>query len=169
MWSPEARGTPRLTLAAMAAAAALLAGCGFHLRGAVTLSERMSAPYIDAADRFTPFHAELVDSLRAAGAVLSPSMESASAVVHIHRDQVVREVLTISARNTPQEYEVIYTVEYSVSADGQELLPRQTLSLNRDYAFDDAAVLAKQHEEDDIRAVLARDLAALVVGRLAAL
>lgn len=168
MWSPESRGTARLALAALAAVA-LLAGCGFHLRGAVTLSERMSAPYIDAADRFTPFHAELIDSLRAAGAVLAPSRESATAVVHIHRDRVLREVLTISARNTPQEYQVVYTVEYSVSAGGQELLPRQTLSLSRDYAFDDTAVLAKQHEEADIRAALARDLATLVVGRLAAL
>jgi outer membrane lipopolysaccharide assembly protein LptE/RlpB len=41
--------------------------------------------------------------------------------------------------------------------------------LTRDYAYDDTAVLAKQHEEDDIRESLARDLAALVTRRLAAL
>ena len=95
--------------------------------------------------------------------------ESASAIVHIHRDETGRSILTISARNTPEEYEVFYTVEYSVSAAGAEILPRQKLTLSRDYAYDDSLVLAKQHEEQDIRESLARDLAALVARRLAAL
>ena len=151
------------------AALVLLSGCGFHLRGQPQLSATMSAPYIEAPDRYSPFHAELVSALQAAGAAPSVTKEGASAIVQIHVDESGRNVLTISARNTPQEYEVFYTVEYSVSAAGQELLPRQKLTLTRDYAYDDTAVLAKQHEERDIRRALARDLAALVAGRLAAL
>lgn len=147
----------------------LIAGCGFQLRGGVQLSGNMSAPYVEAADHFTPFHRELAAALEAAGARVMPGKESSSAIVHIHVDETGREVLSISARNTPEEYEVYYTVEYSVSAGGQELLSRQKLTLTRDYAYDDTAVLAKQHEEQDIREALARDLAALVTGRLAAL
>jgi LPS-assembly lipoprotein len=150
-------------------AAGLAAGCGFQLRGDVELSARMHSPYVEAADRYTPFYGELKAALVGAGAALSPSSESASAIVHVHRDSTGRRVLTISARNTPQEYEVFYTVEYSVSAAGKEILPRQKLTLTRDYAYDDAAMLAKQHEEDDIRASLARELAALVTRRVSAL
>jgi LPS-assembly lipoprotein len=149
--------------------AGLVAGCGFHLRGDVELSARMRTPHLEAGDHYTPFYAELEQALVGAGASLSPSGQSASAIVHILSDETGRKVLTISARNTPQEYEVFYTVEYSVSAAGAEILPRQKLTLTRDYAYDDAALLAKQHEEDDIRASLARDLAALVTRRLAAL
>jgi LPS-assembly lipoprotein len=158
-----------LRSAALIAALLLLAGCGFHLRGAAPLSARMSAPFVDAPDRYTPFHAELTRALQSAGAALAPGRESATAVVHVHRDETGRNVLTISARNTPQEYEVFYTVEYSVSADGKEILPRQVLTLTRDYAYDDTVLLAKQHEEREIRQALARDLAALVSRRLAAL
>lgn len=147
----------------------LLSGCGFHLRGQPQLSARMSVPYLEAPDRHSPFHAELLGALEAAGAAPAAMKEAASAIVHVHVDESGRNVLTISARNTPQEYQVFYTVEYSVSAAGQEILPRQKLTLTRDYAYDDTAVLAKQREEADIRRALARDLAALVAGRLAAL
>jgi LPS-assembly lipoprotein len=147
----------------------LVAGCGFHLRGSVSLSPRMSAPYLEVPDRYTPFYGALVAALEDAGAVRAAGAETASAVVRVHKDETGRNVLTISARNTPQEYEVFYTVAYSVVADGKEILPRQELSLTRVYAYDDTALLAKQHEEDDIRAALARELAALVMRRLAAL
>ena len=149
--------------------AATLGGCGFQLRGAVDLSPRMAAPYLEAADRYTPFHAALSQALVAAGSPPAPARAGASAVVRVHRDEWGRSVLSVSARNTPAEYEVYYTVEYSVSADGAELLPRQSLTLTRDYTYDETQVLAKQHEERGIREALARDLAALVVRRLAVL
>jgi LPS-assembly lipoprotein len=149
--------------------ASLTVGCGFELRGDVELATRMRSPHLEAADRYTPFYGQLSGALEEAGARLAPSSESASAVVHIHRDETGHNVLTISARNTPQEYEVFYTIEYSVTAAGAEILPRQQLTLTRDYAYDESAVLAKQHEERDLRESLARDLAALVTRRLAAL
>jgi LPS-assembly lipoprotein len=150
-------------------ATALLAGCGFQLRGATPLSGPMASPWLEVPDRYTPFHRELVASLESAGARLAPGKHAATAIVRIHVDEHGRDVLSISARNTPQEYEVYYVVEYSVEAGGEEILPRQRLRLTRDYAYDDTAVLAKQHEEDDLLEALARDLAALVTGRLSAL
>ena len=156
-------------LAAVLLVATLLGGCGFQLRGATPLSGRMAQPYLEVPDRYTPFHRELVASLQAAGAQLAPRREDATAVVRVHVDEHGRDVLSISAGNTPQEYEVYYVVEYSVHAGEEEILPRQRLRLTRDYAYDDTAVLAKQHEEDDLLEALARDLAALVTGRLSAL
>lgn len=149
--------------------ATVLAGCGFALRGGEAMSPRLSRPYLAAPDRYSPLYAELVAAMEAAGATIATKRDDATAVVNVHRDQTGRKVLSISARNTPQEYEVFYTVEYSVSADGAEILPRQVLTLTRDYAFDETAVLAKEHEENDLRQALARDLAALVTRRLAAL
>lgn len=163
MWSPELRWLALLLLLAASA------GCGFHLRGEAPLSERMRAPFLEMPDHYTRFHAELTRSLQSAGATLAGAPETASAIVRVHVDESGREVLSISARNTPQEYEVYYRVEYSVSAGGEEILPRQRLTLTRDYAYDETAVLAMEHEEHDILDALARDLAALVTRRLAAL
>jgi len=157
------------TLTILALAALLATGCGFQLRGRVELSPQMRTPYLDAADRYTALYAELRAALEAAGAQLAPSREAASAVIHIHVDESGRNVLSVSARNTPQEYEVFYTIEYSVTAGGQELLPRQSRTVAREYAYDDRAVLAKQNEERRLREALARELASITARRLASL
>lgn len=148
---------------------AVLAGCGFQLRGAGQMPAVLQRPYIEAADPYTPFHAALVEGLVLAGVPAVAAGADATAVIRIHEDRVEREVLTISARNTPEEYELFYTVEFSVEVDGREVLARQVLTLVRDYAYDETAVLAMQHEEDDIRRALARELVVLVTARLSAL
>jgi len=153
----------------LALAVMLVSACGFHVRGDASLSARMRAPYLAVPDRYTPFHAELQRSLQAAGAEPAASPETATALVRVWVDETGRNILAISARNTPQEYEVYYRVEYSVTAGGEEILPRQQVVLAREYAYDETAVLAKEHEERDIVQALARDLATLVTRRLAAL
>jgi LPS-assembly lipoprotein len=152
--------------AAAVVVAMALAGCGFQLRGTAELSPRMATPYLDVPDRFTPFNAALESALQASGATLARSPETASAVVRIRRDEAGRKMLSVTAQNTPAEYEVYYIVEYSVVANGEELLPRQSLTLTREYSYDETEVLAKQHEERLIREALARDLAGLVLRRL---
>lgn len=158
-----------LSRAAVAIVALALAGCGFQLRGAAELSPRMATPYLELPDRYTPFAAALEAALRASGANPARSRDAASAVVRVRRDEAGRKVLSVTARNTPAEYEVYYTVEYSVVADGRELLPPQSLTLTREYTYDETRVLAEQHEEREIREALARDLAGLVMRRLAVL
>jgi len=146
-----------------------LAGCGFQLRGALPLSPRLANVHLVAPDLQSPFYRSLDRSLATSGAGRSATVQGASAVVTIHADETGQRVLSVSARNTPREYEVYYTVEYSVAAAGTELLPRTSLTLTRDYSFDETLQLAKQREERVIREALAQDLAALVLRRLAAL
>jgi LPS-assembly lipoprotein len=78
-------------------------------------------------------------------------------------------VLSVSARNTPQEFEVFYDVEYSIDRAGQEAVPSQTLRLTRTFSFDESELLAKDREEDILREAMARDIATLVVRRLGSL
>jgi LPS-assembly lipoprotein len=148
---------------------ALAAGCGFHLRGQAPLPAVVAQPYIETGDRYSPLHAALTSQLRAAGATLAPDAATASAVIRLHVDSTGRELLSIAANNKPGEYEVYYDVEYSVTAGGRELLARKRARLTRDYSYDEAAVLAKEHEEQSLRIALADELAALILRRLAAL
>ncbi|MDH4260851.1 MAG: hypothetical protein OEW16_11200 [Gammaproteobacteria bacterium] len=148
---------------------ALMSGCGFQLRGQAALPAALATPYLETSDRYTPLYAALEARLRAAGARLSADPATASAVIHLSRDETGRELLSVSARNTPGEFEVYYTVEYSVSAGGSELLARQRVTLTRDFGYDETAVLAKEHEEQSLRVALADELAGLVLRRLAAL
>jgi outer membrane lipopolysaccharide assembly protein LptE/RlpB len=56
-----------------------------------------------------------------------------------------------------------------VTAGGEEVLAPRTLTLTRDYSFDEEALLAKQHEEEFLREALARDLISQVIRSLATL
>jgi LPS-assembly lipoprotein len=147
----------------------LVHGCGWHLQGTTHLSQAVAVTYIDAEDRYTDFHRALRDSLTAAGVRLTDNQHDATAIVKVIKDTTGQRVLSVSARNTPEEYEVFYDVEYSVASQSAELIAPQKLELTRDYSFDEKAVLAKQREQSILRESLARDLASLIVRRMAAL
>lgn len=147
----------------------VLAGCGWRLQGTTKLSPVMATTYVDTHDRYTDFNRALRESLEASGARLTSNENEATAVVKIIKDESGQRVLTVSGRNTPEEYEVFYTIEYSVNGRTEELIAPEKLELTRDYSYDETAVLAKQKEQSILREALARDLAGQVVRRLAAL
>lgn len=149
--------------------ASLLAGCGYRLQGTSKLSPVMGTTYIETDDRYTDFNRALRDSLEASGARVANNKAEATAVVRIIKDESGQRVLTVSGRNTPEEYEVFYSIEYAVNGRTEELIPPQRVELTRDYSYDETAVLAKQKEQAILREALARDLAGLVVRRLASL
>ncbi|WP_157994395.1 LPS-assembly lipoprotein LptE [Peristeroidobacter agariperforans] len=149
--------------------ASLLAGCGWRLQGTTKLSPVMATTYVDTQDRYTDFNRALRESLEASGARLTNNENEATAVLKIIKDESGQRVLTVSGRNTPEEYEVFYTIEYSVNGRTEELIAPEKLELTRDYSYDETAVLAKQKEQSILREALARDLAGQVVRRLAAL
>jgi LPS-assembly lipoprotein len=153
----------------LAAIALQLGGCGWRLQGTARLSETLSVTYVDAEDRYTDFHRALRESLHASGVKLAETPQEATAIVKVLRDESGQRVLSVSARNTPEEYEVFYAIEYSVSSSAEELITKQKLELTRDYSYDPTAVLAKDREQAILREALARDLAGLVVRRLASL
>jgi outer membrane lipopolysaccharide assembly protein LptE/RlpB len=78
-------------------------------------------------------------------------------------------VLSVDARNSPTDFELIYEVEVAVSADGRELMPAEPFTVSRIYSFNVKKMLAKQREKDVLREALARDLASVVLRRLASL
>jgi LPS-assembly lipoprotein len=149
--------------------AVLLAGCGYRLQGSTKLSPVMTTTYIETDDRYTDFNRALRESLEASGARVVNNKDEATAIVRIIKDESGQRVLTVSGRNTPEEYEVFYSIEYAVDTHTEELIPPQRVELTRDYSYDETAVLAKQKEQMVLREALARDLAGLVVRRLASL
>lgn len=148
---------------------AALAGCGFHLQGRTPLPPVLAVTYVQAEDPQSDFVQGLRKALIVSGAKVARSSEQASGVVRIAADEVKRTVESVSARNTPREFEITYTVRFAVSAGGKDLLPEQEVSLSRDFSFDERKLLAKDHEEDTLREALARDLVGIVMRRLSSL
>ena len=154
----------------LASFAALLAGCGFHLQGAgSSLPEGTRKVFISTSDELTPFAIELRRAIERSGGEIVTSSAAAETVLRIQRDRSGRRVLSVSASNTPQEFEIFYNVEYSVDRAGKEVIELQLLELVRNLSFDESQLLAKDQEEAILHDALARDLALLVVRRLESL
>ncbi len=153
-----------IALAALAVAS--LAGCGFHLQGAGALPEGTRRVHIATSDELTPFAVELRRAIERSGGAIVQGSGAAETVVRISRDFSGRRVLSVSARNTPQEYEVYYSIEYTVDRGGREVIEAQPLELVRNLSFDASHLLSKDREEAILQEAMARDLAVLVVRRL---
>jgi LPS-assembly lipoprotein len=147
----------------------LLAGCGFHLQGRQPLPPAFGNTYIDTKDEQTDFVQDLRKALIASGSKVIRTQGSSSATISVHEDELTERILSVSARNIPTEYELTYRVEFSVQADGKQVIEREEISATRDISFDEAQLLAKEREQEILREALARDLVALVMRRLAAL
>lgn len=144
----------------------LLAACGFHLEGHAPLPKQLGVTFVETQDRQTDFAQGLRKALLTAGAQVTDDSSRATAVVHLLEDTVTPRVLAVSPQNLPREYEITYTVRFSVSSGTKDLLPQQEVSLSRDYSFDEHVLLAKDNEEAILRGALARDLVDVVMRRL---
>ena len=162
--------TAALAAAAIAAAlATALGGCGFRLAGSQPLPAVLAKPYVSLQDPYTDFSREFERQLQGSGADLQAGSTGASAVILVSKDSVEQRILSVSARNIPTEYLLVYTVTFEVDSGGRQLLAPQTLSLSQDYTFSEQAVLAKEHESDVLRLQMARNLAGIAMRRLSSL
>jgi LPS-assembly lipoprotein len=147
----------------------LLTSCGFHLQGRQPLPAQFAYTYVDTRDEQTDFVQDLRKALIASKVNVIRTQGSAGATVTVHKDELTERILSVSARNIPTEYELTYRVTFSVLAEGKTLIDKEEISATRDISFDEALLLAKEREQEILRAALARDLVGLVMRRLAAL
>lgn len=150
-------------------AGALLVACGFQLQGRLGLSPQLERVEVRVADRHSDFTRALRRSLRASGARLVEEAGADGAVVRIIEDRFTENVLSVDARNIPTDYELIYEVEVEVRRGAAQLMAPEPFLLTRIYSFNETRSLAKEREKDVLREALARDLASVVLRRLASL
>jgi LPS-assembly lipoprotein len=155
--------------ALVAGLAVLLAGCGFHLQGHSPLPTQFKHSYVDARDRQSDFVQGLRNALLVSGVELTDDTKTATATVHVLDDKHTQRVLSVSPDNLPREYELTYTVRFSVTAGEKELLAPQEVSTTREYSFTVTELLAKENEEAILQEALAHDLVDVVMRRLSSL
>jgi LPS-assembly lipoprotein len=146
-----------------------LTACGFQLQRPMPLPAALHTSFVDAGDTQSDFVAALRGALESSGVQLAAARSTDVAQLKVLKDAITERVLSVSARNTPTDYELEYTVELSVSAQGRELMAAEEFSLSRVYSFDERKLLAKEREKEILSDALARELAGVVMRRLASL
>jgi LPS-assembly lipoprotein len=143
-----------------------LAACGFRLAGSEKLPAALARPYLSVKDPYTDFAREFEHQLKSSGALVQDIRQDSTATIEVTKDLVEQRTLAVSATNIPTDYELTYTVTFAVNGPDTQLLAPQTITLSRDYSFQENELLAKEHEADMLRAQMARDLVSIAMRRL---
>ena len=139
------------------------------MRGSATVPAEMARTYIESSDRHTLFYRKLRNSLKRSGIEVVDDPADATATFTIQSDETGQRVLSVSARNVPREFEVFYTVTYSVATTDKVIMPVRTQTLTNDYIWDETLVLGKEKEEQLLREAIVDDLMRIVLIQLSAL
>jgi len=139
------------------------------MEGHTPLPAQFKVSYVDAHDRQSDFVQGLRSALLVNGVILTEDTTAATATVHVLDDKHVQRVLSVSPDNLPREYELTYSVRFSVTAGDKELLAPQEVASTREYSFTVTELLAKENEEAILQAALAHDLVDVVMRRLSSL
>jgi LPS-assembly lipoprotein len=143
-----------------------LAGCGFHLRGSVSVP--FDTLYIPNAK--TGIALELKRNIEAGTSVkVVDDPKVADAVLELTGENREKIILSLSGTGRVSEFRLRYTVNYRVhDGKGINYVPTTLVQLSRDVTYNDAEILAKEAEEQLLFRDMQSDMVQQVMRRLAA-
>lgn len=144
-------------------AGALLAGCGFRLRGAPSFAFRslyLRSPASPVAEELRRYLVS-ADGLQLVEPPATPDM--ADVVLELFNEQRARVVVGRGASGQVRELELRVSVKFRLrSARGVDLIPDTELEQRRDISYNETQALSKEQEE----ALLYRDMDQAIVRQL---
>jgi LPS-assembly lipoprotein len=146
----------------------LPAGCGWQLRGGFELPPALETIRVTGGDR--QLRNAVVLGLRGSGAeVVDEADARAAATLRLLSGASEQRTLSTDGQGRALEYELIEGVTWEVAdAEGETLIPRQTIQRSREFLFDPDNVLGKSSEIGRLRESMRRDLALAILRRLEA-
>ena len=151
------------------APAALLAGCGFRLRGAPEFA--FSSIQI-VAPPGSPLARELVRTLESAGGQLrvlreAPAQTPADVVLDLLSEQHERAVVGLTPSGQVRELQLRLRVRFRLrTPQGDERIPETELLQTRDISYSETIALAKEAEEGLLYRNMRTDLVQQLMRRL---
>ncbi len=155
--------TRRLLL--ILASFSILSGCGFALRGNVTIPESLSTMAVVGND--LGFVDELKDALDKVGVNVTAKDDKTAAILDLGKTEYEREVRTTDSDGRATAYTLRYNVGYNVvSGAGEALQINQNLTQTRVLEFDPLLALQAQEEEDFLKEDMREEIVLQILRRL---
>lgn len=151
---------------------AIVVGCGFKLRGAISVNLPFKTVYVSGVPDTSPFAQVLKAQLRANGIGVVPDeyKDRAEVILRVLGDQQMKTVLAVNPSGLAREYRLSYRLGFKVeSGSGIELYPATTIDLTRDISFNPQTaqeVLSKEQEDAMLIRDMQNDAAIQVLQRL---
>ena len=145
----------------------LLSACGWQLRNSQVVPTDLGSLYLSSNDAHSDLIQELTRALNVYGAKIVPSAADASYSVVIVDFRQARRSGTINAAARVAEYQLNEEVDFLiVGADGAQLIPLSTASVERVYEFNEQDVLASDNEERRVKNGMREEIVRQILNRL---
>ncbi|MFT4171511.1 MAG: LPS assembly lipoprotein LptE [Rhodocyclaceae bacterium] len=148
-------------------ACALLAACGFQLRGPRPMP--FKSIYL-SMNPYSSLAADVKRQLRANGnVIIADSAKEAEVQMVVVNDTREKAILTLKSDGTVREYQLRQHFGFRLmDRNGLEVMPYNDIYVYRDITFNDSQVLAKEQEEGQLYRDMERDVVQQLLRRLSA-
>ncbi|MGV8921852.1 MAG: LPS assembly lipoprotein LptE [Thermomonas sp.] len=149
-------------------ATALLSGCGFHLRNALSLPANLGPVRVLASDQYSALGEYLADGLQRAGAQAAPADATEGvATLQVLSEQWADTPISQDQYGRAQEFSLRYAVVFTLRrADDSVAVPQQAVELSRDYLAPAVDSIGKASERELLVRELRRDMATAILRRV---
>ncbi|MDX1756757.1 MAG: LPS assembly lipoprotein LptE [Marinobacter sp.] len=145
----------------------LLSACGFHLRGAAPVSAALQPLAVACSDDIpAPLCATVKDQLELGGVELAQG-DQADYTLRLTRFEQSRRASAITLQGSAAEYDLRQRVWMDVMAAGNlPLVAEAEVRSSETFRYDEANVLAKRREQQEVEETLYQRLAQQILFRL---
>lgn len=153
----------RIFLVSVLSAGLLLSACGFHLRGQIDVPESLMRMYVKGDD--IDLVRDIESSLRFSDIEIVDN-ESGVAVLDMSDTVYLREVNGTNSNGIATSYKLRYTVNYVVLDPDREVIQTHKVFQDRFLAYDPAAVLVFEREEEFLKEDMRKELVSQILRRM---
>jgi LPS-assembly lipoprotein len=145
----------------------LISSCGWQLRDAQIVPENLGSLHLSSEDPHSALIRELTRSLELYGVDVVASAADARYSVVIVDFRRTRRTSTINPSARAAEYQLNEDVDFLiVGADGAQLVPLSTASVERVYEFNEQDVLSSDNEERLVKNNMREEIVRQILNRL---
>ncbi|MFY8298277.1 LPS assembly lipoprotein LptE [Pseudoalteromonas sp. SS15] len=149
-------------------ACVLLSGCGFHLKQASYLPKELQTLHLSGDDSKSELFSLLRKDLITSQVTISDNRNKQVPELHLYRDSLTRQTLSLFRNGQVAQYELAYSVSYRVTRPGLEPVDKE-FEIYRNYQDDPDNALAKAKELDIILNELRKQASKRIVRELSQL
>ncbi|MDX1836836.1 hypothetical protein DIZ81_04035 [Legionella taurinensis] len=145
----------------------LLAACGFKLRGVAEMPRWLNHVAVVIQDAHRDLGPLLKEQLEAYNIVVVPNPAEAQYLLIVERDHNQQQLTSVSASTTPRQYQLVYTVRFSlVKRKGPVMIRSTQVGVSRQLTVNNDRILGSDFEESTLYNEMRRDAVMQILIRL---
>lgn len=144
----------------------LVTSCGYTMRGSLNLPASLSDISVYSS-KYSVLVNSINETLINSGINVTNSNDKNLHRIVILSERFNRRQLSMSISGRVNEYELIYDVQYEINLPNEKNL-LDSITLYRDYSFDENNVMGNSDREDDIKSEMISTASTLIFNKLRA-